>query len=658
MKRYIPSQDTLDTLRESAAAVAILVVLLLALILWVRSMGLLQILDFTTYDTFIQLNEQRLQGAEPIVLVRVTEEDINTLGEWPLTDDTLAKVIDRITAGGARVIGIDIYRDKPVPPGSEALNERLVSNDRIIVVNKIGSKTAPGVGPPVVLSGSERVGFSDIVLDSDGVVRRGLLFADDGDRTAFGFALRMALRYLEDESVYPRPGIPEPSWLRLGTVTLPPIEEDDGPYVNADTGGYQVLMKFRGGFSPFVSVSLSQLFDGAVPGDLFKDKVVILGVDAESVRDSFFIPPRQEQDAWSNVPGIVVHAHLVSQLLHAGLADENPLLSFRQPLVFLWIIAAGVLGGAAGIWLRSIMKLVTVSLAGVAIIFLIAFVLYSHGWWLSPVSAGLAWVGCAGLVTAYLSGYEHVQRELLMRLFAKHVSNDVADEIWRQRKDFTQSGRPASRKLMATVLFTDIEHFTTVSEKLSPKSLMDWLNTYMEAMANRIIEHGGVIDDYYGDAIKANFGVPMPRTAESEIHIDARNALSCALAMQTALVDFNDQCVANGLPRLRMRIGICTGPVIAGCLGSSKRMKYTTVGDTVNTAARLESYDKADFRSGDAMSACRILVAASTLKYVGSEYCLLHVGELSLRGKDEKVDVFQLTGTADTDTASGLKEVS
>ena len=108
------------------------------------------------------------------------------------------------------------------------------------------------------------------------------------------------------------------------------------------------------------------------------------------------------------------------------------------------------------------------------------------------------------MVTAYLSGYEHVQRELLMQLFARHVSNDVADEIWQHREDFTESGRPAPRKLVATVLFTDIEHFTTVSEKLGPQALMEWLNTYMEAMSNRIIEHGGVIDDYYGDAIKAN----------------------------------------------------------------------------------------------------------------------------------------------------------
>jgi len=139
---------------------------------------------------------------------------------------------------------------------------------------------------------------------------------------------------------------------------------------------------------------------------------------------------------------------------------------------------------------------------------------------------------------------------------------------------------------------------------------------------------------------------------------DARNALHCALAMQAALTEFNERCAASGLPRLRMRIGICTGEIVAGCLGSSKRMKYTTIGDTVNIAARLESYDKADFRVEGDTADCRTLLAGSTLKYIHKEFLLEHVGELVLRGKEDKVSVYRLIGAARAVATPRLKEVS
>jgi adenylate cyclase len=659
MTRSEFSKTLLMVLRKSPAVVSVLIAaLLVVVILWVRSLGVFQTPDLAVYDMFIGLGAQQQQGDSPIVLVRVTEADIKSRGEWPLTDATLAKALGRLAVDGARVIGLDIYRDLPVPPGSDVLDELLLRDDGIIAVEKIGTPASPGVLPPAVLAGSGRIGFSDVVIDAGGVVRRGLLFLDDGDRVAYGFALQLALRYLRTEGVYPQPGTPDPSWLRLGTVTLAPLEANDGPYSNVDAGGYQVLMDFRDGAAPFVSVSLSQLLDGAAPAGLFRDRIAILGIDAESVKDSFFTPFNIRPGNQRSVPGIVVHAYLVSQLLRAGLAGEQPMKPLSQLLVTLWIVMAGILGCLAGLWLRSFLKLAIVGVAGVLVILATSYVVYNRGWWLPPVPAGIAWFGCAGLVTAYLSAYEHIQRELLMRLFAIHVSDDVADEMWRHREEFTESGRPASRKFVATVLFTDIERFTTVSEKLGPSALMEWLNEYMEAMANRVIEHGGVIDDYYGDAIKANFGVPVPRSTESGMGNDARNALHCALAMQAALTEFNERCAASGLPRLRMRIGICTGEIVAGCLGSSKRMKYTTIGDTVNIAARLESYDKADFRVEGDTADCRTLLAGSTLKYIHKEFLLEHVGELVLRGKEDKVSVYRLIGAARAVATPRLKEVS
>ena len=131
---------------------------------------------------------------------------------------------------------------------------------------------------------------------------------------------------------------------------------------------------------------------------------------------------------------------------------------------------------------------------------------------------------------------------------------------------------------------------STRAERLSPPELMDWLNLYMDRMAGLVMQHGGVIDDYFGDAIKANFGVPVARDTAHAIDEDARHAVRCALAMGVALVQMNRDWEAAGLPHISMRVGIATGEVVAGCLGSAQRMKFTTLGDIVNTAARLETY--------------------------------------------------------------------
>jgi adenylate cyclase len=186
-----------------------------------------------------------------------------------------------------------------------------------------------------------------------------------------------------------------------------------------------------------------------------------------------------------------------------------------------------------------------------------------------------------------------------------------------------------------------------VSEKLDPESLMSWLNEYMEEMATLIMEHHGIVDDYYGDAIKGDFGVPVVRTTTEQEREDAENATLCALAMRERLRGINSKCSERGLPHLRMRVGISTGSVVAGCLGSSMRMKYTTIGDPVNTAARLESLDKQSFAAMRDREDCRILVADSTRELLGNRFQLTPVGSLELKGKEEAVQVYSVDGHSD-----------
>jgi adenylate cyclase len=231
-----------------------------------------------------------------------------------------------------------------------------------------------------------------------------------------------------------------------------------------------------------------------------------------------------------------------------------------------------------------------------------------------------------------------------MDIFSKQVSPDVAAEMWRSRDEFIKGGRLEPRLLTATILFTDLHNFTPVAERLTPTELMDWLNLYMDRMAGLVMQHGGVVDDYYGDAIKADFGVPIARTNEQAMDEDARQAVRCALAMGVALETMNRDWEAAGLPHISMRVGIATGEVVAGCLGSTKRMKFTTLGDIVNTAARLETYGKDDPKVTAPDSISRVLISEETARRIGSNFVTEAVGALKLKGKETVVTVYRVEG--------------
>lgn len=172
---------------------------------------------------------------------------------------------------------------------------------------------------------------------------------------------------------------------------------------------------------------------------------------------------------------------------------------------------------------------------------------------------------------------------------------------------------------------------------------MEWLNEYMDAMARRVSDHGGVIRQYAGDSIVVVFGVPAARRTEGESAQDAINAVDCALAMEQTLRELNHRWQAEGRPTAGMRIGIFTGPALAGTLGSAERSEYVVVGDTVNTAARLETFDKAMF-TPDAEIPCRILIGQATLAYLDGRFQAEPVGEVALKGKERTVGVYRILG--------------
>jgi adenylate cyclase len=615
-------------------------------VIGLRAFKVLELGELATYDAFVRGRAAaREKGADPrILVVTVTERDIQDLGAWPLPDAILARTIEALRALGPRAIGLDIYRDVPVSPGSAQLDQALRQDRRVIVVTKFAEGSSGGVRPPAALKGTAQVGFNDVVVDPGGTVRRALLFLDDGQTQLYSFPLRLALLYLEKEGIGLGPDPGDDTLVRIGPSTIRPLGPRDGPYVGLDAGGYQFLADFRGGHDPFTRVTLGAVLRGEVTADVVRDRIVLVGVTAESVKDDFYTPLRERFGVKQQVAGVEIHAHFISQLLGIALDGNRPVGGPPEWTKWLWITLVSGLGVLLGVWSLRPWRLALAVGFGLLAICVIGFLAFRAGWWWPVVPPGLAWICATALVVAYQSYRESVERGMLMRLFSQHVSKEVAEAIWREREQFVHGGRPGPLSLIVTALFTDLTGFTTVSERLSPEALMGWLNEYMDAMAQEISRHDGVIRQYAGDSIIALFGVPVPRGTEAEISRDAARAVSCALAMERRLLELNEGWRAAGRPVTGMRIGIVTGPAVSGTLGSKERWEYVVVGDTMNTASRLESFDK-DLHPPDPMTRpCRILVGASTLGHLGNMFHAEWVAEAHLKGKEQLVAIYRILG--------------
>lgn len=227
-----------------------------------------------------------------------------------------------------------------------------------------------------------------------------------------------------------------------------------------------------------------------------------------------------------------------------------------------------------------------------------------------------------------------LEREKIRSILHKSVSKEIAESLV-SRGAIELGGEERE----VTVLFSDIRSFTTISESLAPKELVAQLNDYFTGMARAIDAHHGVIDKYIGDAVMALFGAPLARPD------DAANALRAALAMGEALDELNARRAAKGLPPWRFGVGINTGPVVAGTLGSEQRWSYTVIGDAVNAASRLESATKE--------LGARIVVAARTKELAGPGFRWKELGRISVKGKSESLEVFELLGVDEGDRPLG-----
>lgn len=579
-----------------------------------RLLGLLQLLELATLDQLFQLRPKEAID-QRIVIVTIGETDLQQLKQYPFSDATLARLLNNLKQQQPTAIGLDLYRDLPIGPGHEELVQLFKTTPNLIGVQKVvSSPDSSAVAPPPVLKQQDQVGANDLVLDTDGRVRRGLLYLADPDgNPVFSFSFKLAYRYLQQKGV--KVDQNADNQVYAGSVIFPRFRTNDGGYIRAKEEGYQVLLNYRDDTQGFQTLSLIDVLENRMPPGLLRDRIVLVGSTAESLKDLFYTPYNSQlSGAPKRMAGVTIHANLISQIISAAVDDRQLIRTWPEWAEWLWILGWTTLGGiicwrqrlSSGSTKILFLKRFRLIVAGACLItgVYLAFLL---GWWIPLVPALMGLAGAAFSVTGYLA---HNATEM-RKTFGRYLTDEVVANLLETPSGLQLGGE--RRKV--TVLMSDVRGFSALSEWLPPEKVVALLNHYLGAMADVIDQYKGTINEFIGDGIFVMFGAPVSRPD------DAQRAIACAIAMQQAMTAVNEQNRQIGLPEIEMGIGINTGEVVVGNVGSQRRAKYTVIGRHVNLAARIESYTVGG----------QILVSEDTLKDADCEVRIQ--GELCVEPK-------------------------
>ncbi|TVQ20544.1 MAG: CHASE2 domain-containing protein [Leptolyngbya sp. DLM2.Bin15] len=377
--------------------------LVTGVILSVRLTGALQFLEWIALDQFTRLRPIETPESR-VVVVSIEESDIENLEQWPISDSTLASLIEEIRQQEPRVIGLDLYRNLPIEPGHDHLVQVFQSTPNLIGIEKaVGDSYGATIAPPPILGELGQVSASDIVIDRDGMVRRILLsIRDPQGQTVLGLAARLSLAYLEQEGVTLTSIQSDRQHLGLGKAEFLPLRPNSGGYVQADAGGYQILSTYRHWAEPMESISLTEVLEGRVPAGFFHDRVVLIGTSAASLGDRFQTPFSDRYTELPGMPGVVVHADFVSQILSAALDGRPRLRPFTEPIEWLWILGGAIIGAMYGWTMRSPLSTASSAILTSTVLGITAYLLFLQGWWVPIVPLLLALMGAALLNKGYV----------------------------------------------------------------------------------------------------------------------------------------------------------------------------------------------------------------------------------------------------------------
>ena len=647
------------------------------LVVWLCAAGLVLVLtnleafrtvELKTYDWRLARTASPSSARKDIALVEIDEYSLRNLqepaGRWPWPRVIHGSLIEYLNRGKPALIVFDVLfadadRREGFPYGGEkwsgeesdkALAETIKKAGNVILLadatflgETAGEQSwrdqgyrlgAEGIlerrvifEPTHVLADSAAAfGHNFLSLDADGPVRHVVPFVRTGDKAmpSLGFAAALRAAKIDPSTIRV-----DGSLLKVGDRQMPlesrRLNTEDGV-----TSYLWSLINFRGpAFLPDMKTrpyphyaffdllySEEQLLANQKPDidpSVFRDKIVFVGVTAAGLYDVFETP-----FAGGIMPGIQIHAAVADDFLSNRFMrpESRPV---RVVLVLTMALVIGLLSAVLPAWWAA-----GVFATLIALFAFIATRLFADGTWINitqpTLASSLALFGGVG----YQYFFEGREKRKMKRLFGQYVSKDVYDQLV-ANPDLARLG---GQRRQMTVLFSDIRGFTTVSESGQPEEIVAILNEYFTRMVEIVFAHKGTLDKFVGDMVMALFGAPLDDANHAQHAVDA------ALAMIRELNRLNEKWAAEGRPVLDIGIGISTGPMIAGNIGSEAIMSYTVIGDSVNLGARLESLNK--------QYGTRIIISEATRDALPDRYFFRPLGDVVVKGKTKPVAIFEV----------------
>jgi adenylate cyclase len=531
-------------------------------------------------------------ASSQIVLVTIDNESIQELGVWPFPRSLHAEAIEFITSDDPKIIGYDVtFSEASTPLEDVRLSEALASSGLVILASEAVLEIRDQDLPLAVTTleplaefaqAAKGVGPTTLIPDGDGVIREvPTAYVRKGSEIAESFALILA-------------AATEPGSLEKQSELL--------------------RVAYVGGPGSYSQVSFAEVVRGDVPAGTFTGKTVLVGATAPDLHDEYLTP----FGAGQATPGVEIQANIVQSLLEGR--DVRTFALQHIAILFGVLVVIGIILGLA-LRLRYLSAAAFLMVVGYLIV---AVGLAGNDILLPIVHPLLLIVGIFGVDLLYRYRDEYARRSFIQSAFSRYVAPAVVEKL--------ASGEAALElggvKEELTILFSDIRGFTSLSEKMAPEELVTLLNEYLTGMTDVVLEHEGTVDKYIGDAIMAFWGAPLPQADH------AVRGVSVAVAMKERLASLNDVWEAVGQPRLEIGIGLNTGKVIVGNMGSQRRFDYTVIGDDVNLASRLESLTK--------FYGVSILISEATLSQLGDRFLTRRLDRVAVKGKKAAVKIFEV----------------
>ncbi|MDA2927025.1 adenylate/guanylate cyclase domain-containing protein [Acidobacteria bacterium AH-259-G07] len=592
----------------------------LAVILVLSLTGQLEILELKSYDYMMSVLRGPLPAPEEMVIVGIDQSSLDEFKanfNWPWPRWVHAQLIRSLNKAGVRAIVFDVIFD---------LETTAEDDDDLAAAIRESDV-------PVILAATE-----DTVDDPRfGVLRKRVLPIDKLMQAGAhpGYAtmnpdLDDILRHTR-LSVKGSPSLAVQAFNQLGGTTL---DFSKLPIVRSQGEDLEILINYVGGARSIYTVSYYQAIDHQIflPPQALKDKIIFVGLSM-TVQD--ISQAGMEKDAFSTpftlagsslVAGSEVHANALNTLMSRAFIKKVPLTQTWVVMILLAGLISGIVLGFDSFRLKIFLSVAVIIAYEVAV----ALIFIYQNYWLYTAQPFIIMLSVFGLNTLYQYRLTEKERAHIRKALKGYVSSQVMSEIMKNPDSLELGGT----QVEATVLFSDIAGFSKISEKTTPRKLFSMLNDYFTRIGDVIMKQEGMINKYIGDAVMAIWNAP--KTNENHA------ALACQAALEM-------RRIVEEMRPLEARIGINTGPMVAGNLGHIERMEYTVIGDAVNLASRLEGANKP---FGTA-----IMISESTEELVRGQFLLRLVDRIRVIGKQQPVRVYEVLAGIDEPVPDGLHQM-